>query len=244
MDREEFLNKLPPIEELKKSGLKILMIVINRKDGEKAEKFLRDRHFHIQYSFMAEGILGSDILDILGFGSTEKTVVMCLAPGYRIKAALPEIADGLSLNKEGVGIAFTMPINGMIVPEALSPQISQAKELLKDIENEVDKMNHEITHSIVFAIINQGFSEELVEAAKRAGAKGGTILNAYTTGTEDAVKFFGLNVHSEKEIVVILTNREKKQAIMDKINDSFGAVSPAHGVIVSVPVDGVVGIQE
>jgi len=244
MNREEFLHKLPPIEELKESGLKILVLIISRKDGEKAEKFLRERHFLIQYSCMAEGTLGSDISDILGFGSTDKTVLLCVAPGFRIKTALPEIADGLSMHKAGKGIAFTIPLVGMSIPEIPSPKIAHAKELLKDIEKEVDKMYRKITHSIILAIINEGFSEELVEAAKLAGAKGGTIINARGTGTDDAVKFFGINVQSEKEIVAILTRRGKRQAIIDKINDSFGVDCPARGIIVSVPVDGVAGIED
>ena len=244
MHKAELLKKLFPIEELKKSGLKILAIIINRTDGERAERFLRERHFHIQYSCMAEGTLGSDILDMFGFGSIDKTVLLCVAPGFRINIALPEIVYGLSLNKPGKGIIFTIPLIGVGIPDIPSPRIAFAKGLLKDMENEVDKMNHEITHSIILAIINQGFSEELVEAAKLVGAKGGTILNARRTGTEDAVSFFGLNVQSEKEIVAILTHREQKQAIMDELNHSYGIVSPAHGIIVSIPVDGVVGLED
>ena len=238
-------NNLPTLEELQKNGIKMLVVIVNRADGDKATKFLREQHFYFQFTCMAEGTQGSDILDMLGLGSVDKTIIFCISSGFRINAALPRVEEGLKLRRAGKGIAFTVPLLGVSLPELAikSERISLISQLLEKLESEVDKVNNSTTHSIILALVDQGNSEELVEAAKAAGAKGGTVVNARRIGGDEVVKFFGLTVQEEKEIVAILTPRENKQVIMDTINESFGVNSSARGIILSVPVDGVVGIE-
>lgn len=247
MSIDDFKKNMPSVEELRKNGLKILVVIVNRTDGEKTTKLLRNKHFILQFTCMAQGTQGSDILNLFGLDSINKAVVLCLAPGFRLKAELMEIAEGLNLKKPGKGIAFTIPLDGISLPKIPPEKFHLSEHLhenIKNMETEVDKMNNDITHSIILAVINQGNSEELVKTAKASGAKGGTVINARRTGIEDAVKFFGITLQAEKEIVAILTERDSKQAIMDAIDESFGMQSPAHGIILSVPVDGIVGVEK
>lgn len=234
---------LSSLDGLSKGGIKMLVTIVNRADGDKTTKFLRERHFHFQFTCMAEGTQGSDILDMLGLDSVDKTVVFCISPGIHINEVLPELIEKLNLKKAGKGIAFTIPLVGFSIP-AISPEKqAHLEQWQSNIETEVDKMNDNITHSIILTLINHGHSEELVKAAKAAGATGGTVINARHTGAEDAVKFFGLSVQAEKEMVAILTKRGEKQAIINVINKSFGLNSPARGIVLSLPVDGVFGME-
>lgn len=243
MNREEFSKNLPSIEEVHKSGLQLLVVIVNRNDGSKITKFLKDRHFYLQFTCMAEGTRGSEIMDLLGLGSTDKTVVLCATSGLRTKTALEAVSEKLNLRKPGKGIAFTIPLSGVGLPDTTSLNLKTSEHLQEIMEDEVDKMNNTITHSIILAVVNQGNSEELVETANEAGAKGGTVINARRTGLEEVIKFFGMTVQPEKEIVAILTDRKSKPAIMDAINQSFGIDKPAHGIILSVPVDGIAGLN-
>ncbi|MCL2867465.1 MAG: hypothetical protein FWF47_06880 [Clostridia bacterium] len=243
MNHDYFLHSFLPIDELDKSGIKALIIIVNRHDGRKTTKFLREMHFHFQFSCMAQGTSGSEIMDILGLDSIDKTAILCVSPGFHIDKALPQLSEKLHLKKAGRGIAFTIPLIGITLPDISSHIKERSEQWLKNMENEVSKMIETITHSMIISVVNKGYSEELMQAAKAAGAKGGTVINARRTGIEDAVKFFGISLQDEREIVAILTKKESRQAITNAINSSFGIKSEAHGIIFTLPVDSIVGVD-
>ena len=225
-------------------SLKLMAIVVNRSDASETEKLLRDRRVHLQLSAMARGTCGSSIMDILGLGQVDKSVILCVAQGRRIDSLLVEIKQAIKLRKAGKGIAFTVPMFGLCLPESQGTANCPDADYWSDtLEKEVDSVNSEIKHSLVLALVNQGYSEDVVKTAIGAGAKGGTVINARGTGAEGVVKFFGLTVQPEKEVISILSSREKNRAIMNAINESYGAGSPAHGIVISLPVDGVAGVE-
>jgi nitrogen regulatory protein PII len=97
-------------------------------------------------------------------------------------------------------------------------------------------------HDIIVSIINKGYCDSFMNTAREAGALGGTIVNARGQGHEGAVKFFGISVEDEKEIIIILTSREKKPAIMRAICETHGLNSNAQGIVFALPVDNVLGL--
>lgn len=112
------------------------------------------------------------------------------------------------------------------------------------MENETERLNVEtVKHDLLIAVVNQGCSEELMEVAKAAGAGGGTVLNARRTGLDDAATFLGMPVQAQKDIIMILTDRKLKMAIMKVINHGFGINTPARGIVFSLPVDSVAGLH-
>jgi hypothetical protein len=99
-------------------------------------------------------------------------------------------------------------------------------------------------HEVVFCIVNSGYSEAVMEAAKKGGAKGGTVFNGRGTAGKEAEKFFGISVQPEKEIVMILTPTACKDDILSHLYKEVGLDSAGQGIAFSMPVDGVVGLFE
>ena len=97
---------------------------------------------------------------------------------------------------------------------------------------------------VIFSIVNEGFSDSVMSAAREAGAKGGTVLSARGTANEQAKALFDIEVSGEKEIVVILVKNEIKDKILKAINTEVGLNKPGQGIVFSMPVDSVVGISE
>ena len=95
---------------------------------------------------------------------------------------------------------------------------------------------------VILCIVNQGFSEEVMEAARSCGARGGTVLNARGTAKEEAEKRFNITVTPEKEIVMILSQVDIKEAILHAIYTKCGLNTPGQGIAFTVPVDDVVGL--
>ncbi|NLB29142.1 MAG: P-II family nitrogen regulator [Clostridiales bacterium] len=98
------------------------------------------------------------------------------------------------------------------------------------------------TFDLIITTVNSGYSDVVMEAARLAGARGGTILHARGSVGEEMKKFFGVTIDPEKEVVLILTIRENRVAMMSAIKDAAGLKTEARGLSFSLPVDDVAGI--
>ena len=102
----------------------------------------------------------------------------------------------------------------------------------------------QITHEAIFCIVNDGYSEAVLDAAKKLGARGGTVINARGTASKEAESFFGITIQPEKEIVMILVPKKLKDNIMHALYKEVGLDTPGQGIAFALPVDGVVGVNE
>ncbi|MGD9605634.1 MAG: P-II family nitrogen regulator [Bacilli bacterium] len=96
---------------------------------------------------------------------------------------------------------------------------------------------------LILTICNHGFAEAVMETAKQNGARGGTILHARGSAMGEVSKFFGISIHPEKDILMIVTQTTTKAAIMKGIVEAHGVKTPAHGICFSVPVEDAIGFN-
>lgn len=99
-------------------------------------------------------------------------------------------------------------------------------------------------HEMIVCIVNTGFSEDVMTAARSCGARGGTILHARGTANGEAESFFKITVQPEKEVVLILVTADIKDAVLHALYRQVGLMTPGQGIAFSMPVDGVVGISK
>jgi len=103
-------------------------------------------------------------------------------------------------------------------------------------------MQHQ--YDLVLTIVNRGFADQVVEAARKAGAHGGTVFYARGTGIHEIEKFFSISIQPEKEIVINVIKHEYLDAIMDSIVAAAGLDSEGKGLTFSMPIDDIVGFFE
>lgn len=224
--------------------LKIFCLVIDSDKSMKVAEYFDIARVPVLFQFRAEGTASSETLDLLGLGHSSKTFMFCVAPEIVCNDLLMILSKKLRLKAKGNGIAFIVPISGAAshLMKVLDEETRQ--KIRNQIEGEVDKMRVEHTHELIFAVTNPGYSDSLMEAAKEAGAGGGTIIHARQIGREPSTKSWGITILGEKEVIAIITQKEKKVPIMKAINSKFGKNSEANGVIISVPVDAVEGLDD
>lgn len=97
---------------------------------------------------------------------------------------------------------------------------------------------------LVICIVNSGFAEDVMSAAREAGATGGTVINARGTAREEAEKLYNIVITPEKEIVMILVSKEIKDAVLRKLYEKVGLNTSGSGIVFSVPVDEVAGLSQ
>lgn len=102
----------------------------------------------------------------------------------------------------------------------------------------------EYEHELILVIVNNGFSELVMDVAKACGARGGTIINARGTAREEAEKLYNISISPEKEIVMILVPTSLKDDILHELYKKVGLDTPSQGIAFTLPVDNVVGIKE
>lgn len=97
-------------------------------------------------------------------------------------------------------------------------------------------------HEVIFAIVNSGYAEEVMDVARENGARGGTILNARGAAGEEAAAFFGITLHAEKEILMIVVEKGIRDGILNAIYKQVGMGKKAQGIAFSLPVSDVAGL--
>lgn len=235
---------LPCADEIKKQHLQLLVVIADRAKNKQITDILQEKHIHFHFVVLAQGTASSEVMDLLGLGSIDKTVSLCITPRQLTPVLMNALENGLHLYRAGKGIAFAIPLSG-----ASSPLLQLLEEDIRDkwrldFDKEEEPMHTASTHTLIIAVINQGCSEDLMHAAKAAGATGGTVLHARRISTDHTVKFFGISIQEEKEVVAILATREMKKEIMNAISHTCGMKTEAGGVFLSLPVDSIAGLGE
>ena len=98
-------------------------------------------------------------------------------------------------------------------------------------------------HELIMAVINEGHTDPVMDAARSAGAAGGTVLHAKGTGGKLSEKFLGVSLADEKEVVLIVSKSAEKAAIMRAISERCGVDTPAGAISFSLPISSVVGLR-
>ena len=97
-------------------------------------------------------------------------------------------------------------------------------------------------HEVVFAIVNSGYGEEVMEVAREQGVRGGTILNARGVVNENAAAFFGITLHADKEILMMVVEKDIRDNVLNAIYKQMGMAKKAKGIAFSMPVSDVAGL--
>ncbi len=97
-------------------------------------------------------------------------------------------------------------------------------------------------HEVIFAIVNSGFAEDVMEVARENGVRGGTILNARGVVNQDAADFFGITLHAEKEILMMVVEKDIRDQVLNAIYKEMGMAKAAQGIAFSLPVSDVAGL--
>ncbi len=209
-------------------GPVLLVAVCDRSKAKRILGLFRGRGSLFNLAMLGRGTAGSKILNYLGIGEAEKTILLSALSASGARKLVGEADRRLDLKKPGHGIVFTLPLDGNTGGETVNGE---------------RKMNPaDCGYGLVVAMVNRGYTEEVMDAARAAGAAGGTIMHAKEFG-RSAEKFFRVTIQPEREIVFILAESGKKGAIMKSIIEKAGPETPAGAVAVSLPVSGVEGLR-
>ena len=215
------------------SRMVMLLAIIRRGKGGIYIKALQEDDVVMHFQCVGEGTAPSEMMEILGLGNSEKDIVISFAT----KTTADRIADDLSKN---VGKTYGYQGLFMVIPTSAFSRISA--EIIKKNSNDFvkggeDTMQSEFKYSLILIAVNRGFTDRVMQTAKKAGATGGTVIKARHAEADIVEAFANVKLEDEKEIVTILAPDSVRNQILEDVNNEFGLKSEAQGVVLSVPVE-------
>lgn len=217
--------------------IKLLITIVDKDTEDKILKIYNKYHLPFEIVLNGLGTASSSVLDYFGLDEIRKILILNVIPEDLESNVLYELHNKYGMHKPGKGIAFTIPISSS--SKFLSTETSKIT-----VSKETKKMQKTKKYDLILTIVSEGYSDSVMTLAKKAGAGGGTIIHGRALGNEDVVKFFNISIVPEKELILILSEKNKKHDIMNTITENFGLKTEARAICFSLPIDEVVGLDQ
>ena len=206
------------------SELYFMMTITSRDMLPKFLEAFDKNNLPIGFVSLGYGTAKDDILDMLGLVRSEKAVGMTVVTGAGWEEAKWYLRKKMYIDVPDTGISFIIPMSSIGGKRELAFLTDTTMELL-------------------VVVSNQGHNDLVMDAARGAGAYGGTVIHARGTGMNQAELFFGVSLASEKDLTFIVTKKNQRNAIMSAIMKEAGMDTPAQSIVFSLPVTDAVGLN-
>ncbi len=212
--------------------------IVDRKVLSRYEEVYEENNLHVMYLSLGYGTAANEILDYLGLESSEKAVTFSVLEEETWLAVKKQLQKKLKIDAPGGGIAFTVPLSSIGGKKTLQFLLEK-----QDYQKKEESTLQNTTHELVIVVAEQGYTELIMEAARSAGAHGGTVIHAKGTGMQAADKFMGVSLAIEKEMVFIVAKTEEKNSIMQAVMEKAGLNTKAKAITFSLPVTDTAGLR-
>lgn len=186
-------------------------------------------------SMPGRGTATSEHLAIYGLDATEKYVISAVGNRSEVEGLIKSAKRKLFIDIPGNGVMLTVPLKSVAGGKTLA--------YLTDEQKTGGAPRMDFEHELIIVILNEGHSDFVMDAARAAGAGGGTVLHAKGTGGTRGEKFFSVSLADEKDMIYIIAHKDEKAAIMRSINEQAGPGSKAGAICFSLPISSVAGLR-
>ncbi len=216
----------------------LMTTIVDRKIVNKYINLYKENNLNVMYLTLGFGTATNEVLDYLGLDSTEKAVAFSVVEEHTWVEVKKQLQKKLKIDAPGGGISFISPLSSVGGKKVLQYLIEQ-----ENYQKEEETTLKNTTRELIVVIAEQGYTELIMDAARGAGAYGGTVIHAKGTGKEAAEKFMGVSLAAEKEILFIVAKTEQKNDIMKAIMKDAGLDSKAKSIVFSLPVTDTAGLR-
>ena len=216
--------------------LNLVMAIINRSRHDAMEDIVRSLKLPLALTLYGKGTAKDEHLSLHGLMPTEKAIILAVADGDATRRFMRAAKIRMFIDIPGNGIMLSVPLKSVGGGKTMAYLTDN-----KTVTGEKPDLN--TTHELVVVIINEGCSDMVMAAARPAGATGGTVLAGKGTGAHERGKFLGISLANEKDVVLIVAEKEKKAGIMKAIMEKAGPATAAGSICFSLPVTAVEGLR-
>ncbi|MBR3929937.1 MAG: P-II family nitrogen regulator [Clostridia bacterium] len=216
--------------------LNLVIAITDREKRETLEKISSSIGISLSLISLGRGTATDEHLSLYGLAATEKAVMYAVADREKTARLMRAAKIRLFVDIPGNGIMLSIPIKSVGGGRTMAYLTDNSTP-----GGETPKMTFE--YELIYVILNEGFSDVVMNAARSAGATGGTVMTAKGTGAREGQKFMGITLANERDVVIIVAKNDVKSAIMKSIIDKAGLGTPAGAVCFSLPVSEIQGLH-
>ncbi|MDE6880102.1 MAG: hypothetical protein K2P20_01955 [Oscillospiraceae bacterium] len=217
-------------------SMKVILSIVERGQGAAMQRLYRKWHVPIHIQCAGKGTATSEIMDILGLGSSEKDVVLSFAAASAAQKLLHDLDNDLRGHSGGAGIVVLIPVSGL--NSLIANLAAYHAENLKEKE-EVKEMER-TENSLILVVCARGCTDDVMSTAKAHGARGGTVIKGRLSGRKELEQAYEVDLKPEREIVAIVVPTSLRAPIMEAINAEHGLRSEAQAALCSLPIEQIV----
>ena len=197
------------------------------------QKLCEEMGLPIVLSIPCRGTATKSMLDLLGMESKDRRLFITVASPEQTKQLIQEQRKRLYIDAPGNGITVSVPIKSVGGSKTLA--------FLSNGQNVKGLPTLNFDYELIMIIANQGATDQVMDAARSAGARGGTVIHGLGTGSKNAEKFYKVSIAAEKEVILIVSAASQKAAIMKAIIEQAGPDTKAGAIAFSLPVSELAG---
>lgn len=220
------------------SNVYCMITITGKNQGERFSSLFKTEQLPVMLLTLGAGTASSEMLDYFGMESREKIVIFTVVTQESWRRVKRQMEEKLNIDVPGTGISFIVPVSSVGGGKAFRYLLA-GQAYIKEEETELKNTEFEL----IIVISNYGYNNLVMDAAREAGASGGTVVHSRGTGREKAEKFLGVTLAEEKEMTFIVTRSEKKNDIMKAIMEKAGLESKAKSILFSLPVTETTGLR-
>lgn len=211
-----------------------IITVVNPEAVQKLSDVCNRLEMPLNIALHGRGTAVKSMRDLLGIESTEKWIIFSAASEEKTKQFFRELKRSLYIGVPGHGIAMAVPIKSVGGGKTLA--------FLNDgQQNARYTPDFNFSYELIVVIANEGRTDTVMNAARAAGATGGTVLHGKGTTSKETEKFLSVSIAREKEVILIAARTEHKADIMRSIMTRAGTETEAGAVVFSVPINEIAG---
>lgn len=222
--------------DINEFNLELIYVVVNFGMGSKVLHRAKEYGISGGTVFIGRGTVNNSFLNFFSLYDERKEILLMAADGINSEYAIKSLNNDFHFKKSNHGILFTTNVVQIIG--------SRVDEKNGDNENNIDGGINNNMYQVIFTIVNKGRAEDVIDAAKLAGSKGGTIINGRGSGTSETSKLFNMEIEPQKEMVMILSKNEIVDDIVIAIRKKLEIDIPGNGIIFVQNVNKTYGIYE
>ena len=216
-------------------AMKMIFSIVERGQGAAMLRLYRKRQVPIHLQCAGKGTATSEIMDILGLGSSEKDVLISFAAASAARKLLHDLDNELRGHSGGAGIVVSIPVSGLNSLVA-SLAAYHAESIKEKGEEKVERTEN----SLILVVCARGCTDDVMSTAKAHGARGGTVIKGRLSGREELEEAHEVDLKAEREIVAIVVPTGLRGPIMEAINAEHGLRSEAQAALCALPIEQIV----
>lgn len=211
----------------------VLLSIVERDKGKKLIKEFENLNIKVNFQCVGMGTAPTEMMDIFGIGSKEKDIIISLGTENVIKDMMSNFGTVFESHSKYGGLTIVMKVSA--ASRILTEILSFNNDKISEKGN--GPMKNEHHNNLIIISVNEGYADEVMEVARKAGATGGTVIKGRLANIEQFLDLGKTDVDNEREILCILAPLKTGAQIMEDVNKEFGTTSPANGIIVAIPTE-------